>query len=111
MKKCEWHLCEQYAKIKYCSEKCKNKASVDRYRKRLKLKAVEYMGGRCKLCGYDKYIGALQFHHLDPLEKDFGISSGGHTRKWSAVKKELDKCILLCSNCHTEVHASAIHIP
>ena len=105
MAKCEWHLCENEAKRKYCSTKCKNKAAVDRFRKNLKLKAVEYKGGKCQLCGYNKSVWALQFHHIDPSQKDFHLGENGHTRKWDVVKTELDKCACLCANCHAEVHA------
>lgn len=76
--------------------------------RRLKLKrlAVEYKGEYCQRCGYNKCIGALEFHHLDPSKKDFSISQdGGNARSWSKIKLELDKCIMLCSNCHREVHA------
>ena len=66
--------------------------------------AVEYKGGCCEKCGYKKYIGALEFHHLDPNEKDFGIADKGFIRSWDKIKKELDKCILVCSNCHKEIH-------
>lgn len=70
-----------------------------------KIKCIEYMGGKCKRCGYDKCKRALAFHHLDPKTKSFNIS-GCHTRKWSEVQKELDKCIMLCHNCHAEEHES-----
>lgn len=69
------------------------------------------MGGCCQICGYDKYVGALQFHHLDPNEKDFSLSKTGRTYVWDDVKKELDKCICLCANCHAEVHAGLKTIP
>jgi len=105
MKKCDWHLCENDTRTKFCCIKCKNKAATDRFRKNQKVKAVSYKGGCCELCGYNKSIQALQFHHRDPNEKDFGIAAGGHTRVWDKVKLELDKCVLLCANCHTEVHA------
>lgn len=111
MNKCNWHLCENEAVKKYCSVQCKNKAAVDRFRKNLKLKAVEYMGGSCAICGYDKYVGALEFHHIDPSEKDFAIGANGHTRKWEVIKEELDKCVMLCGNCHSEVHAGVTEIP
>lgn len=71
-------------------------------RKMIKVKAVEYKGGKCQSCGYNKCINALDFHHLDPREKDFTIS--GTSGKWENVKKELDKCVLLCKNCHAELH-------
>lgn len=66
--------------------------------------AVEHKGGKCCLCGYDDYQGALEFHHLDARKKDFGLGTDGLTRSWARTKKELDKCILVCSNCHKEVH-------
>ena len=78
---------------------------VSKRRKNIKIKAVEYKGGKCEVCGYDKYIGALEFHHLDPKKKDFNLSYKGCTRKWETVKKEIDKCALVCSNCHKEIHA------
>ena len=64
---------------------------------------VDYLGGKCSRCGYDKNIVSLQFHHLDPTKKDFAISS--YRSISDKVKKELDKCIILCANCHTEEHA------
>lgn len=50
-------------------------------------------------------MDALEFHHRDLTQKDFGISSRGYTRSWNVVKQELDKCDILCANCHREVHA------
>ena len=72
---------------------------------------VSYKGGRCVICGYDRCIEALEFHHLDPTQKDFGISSKGYTRSWGKVKEEADKCVLLCANCHREVHAGILQLP
>ena len=79
-------------------------ANVQRRREKVKDMAIEYKGGSCQICGYDKCNRALEFHHLDPLEKDFGISSKGYTRSWNAIKEELDKCIMVCANCHREIH-------
>lgn len=67
--------------------------------------AINYKGGHCQLCGYDRCPEALEFHHLESSGKDFGISNKGYTKSWNKVKKELDKCILLCANCHREVHS------
>lgn len=70
----------------------------------IKAKAVVFLGGRCVGCGYNKCIRSLNFHHINPGEKDFGI--GGHNiRNWAKVKGELKKCILVCANCHGEIHA------
>ena len=69
----------------------------------LKKKAVEYKGGKCQRCGYCKCQAALEFHHLDPLEKEFSLGSQ-KSSSFQSVKDELDKCALLCSNCHREVH-------
>ncbi len=75
---------------------------------RAKALALEYKGGRCVICGYCACPAALEFHHVDPETKEFGAASirgmldGGFTER---VKAELDKCILLCANCHREVHA------
>lgn len=73
-------------------------------RKKMKMWALEYKGDRCEKCGYNKSISALEFHHLDPAEKDFSISSSTLSNNWEKIKKELDKCIVLCSNCHRELH-------
>lgn len=71
--------------------------------RQLKVRAVQYKGGKCEVCGYAKYIGALDFHHRDPNTKDFAISS--KNVKWETLVGELDKCRLLCANCHREIHA------
>lgn len=81
-----------------------NTEAVTKCRNSIKIKAIEYKGGCCEKCGYNKYIGALEFHHLDPSKKDFGVSDGNY-RNWLTVKEEIDKCLLLCSNCHKETHA------
>lgn len=89
---------------KFCSSICKNRSAVKTARTRLKNRAIEYKGGGCVNCGYSKFSGALQFHHLDPSKKDFNLAAKGLTRAWSKVSKELDKCILVCANCHAEIH-------
>jgi hypothetical protein len=77
----------------------------------MRLKAVTHKGGRCEICGYDRCPEALEFHHLDGGTKEFGVSSRGYTRSWAKVKKEFDKCALLCANCHREVHAGIAAFP
>lgn len=70
-------------------------------------KCAEYKGGKCLVCGYSKCLRALHFHHLIPSEKLFGIA-GSHCRGWATNCKEMDKCVLICSNCHSEVHDGLI---
>ena len=104
---CKKHGLTEFVLRKDERYRCR-KCAVDAVQKRrnvLKEKAVEYKGGKCEICGYNKYIGALDFHHTDG-EKDFGIAAKGYTRSWEKVKEELKKCILLCSNCHREEHAN-----
>lgn len=85
----------------YCKP-CFNRYSSERFVDKKK-QAIDYKGGCCQHCGYSKYYGALQFHHLDPSEKDMDWNSL-RKHKWETMQEELDKCILLCANCHAEEH-------
>jgi 5-methylcytosine-specific restriction endonuclease McrA len=76
-----------------------------KYRINQKLKSIEYKGGSCERCGYNKYYGSLDFHHKNPLFKKFSIGGSGVCKNWPELTKELDKCQLLCKNCHNELHA------
>jgi 5-methylcytosine-specific restriction endonuclease McrA len=89
---------------KYKCTLCSRKA-VNKHRADYKQKMVDHAGGKCQLCGYNKYIGALQFHHKDPKEKDFILSRRHMGLGWDRIVKEVNKCMLLCANCHAEVHA------
>jgi len=83
--------------------KCNNKYCQMLGRKKRK-QAIEYKGGKCEICGYDKCIKALEFHHKDPEKKD---KNWGRMRgwKWEKIKKEIEKCDLLCCRCHREIHS------
>ena len=83
-------------------KQCNNNLTKEKQRT-LKLTAISYKGGKCMLCGYNKHPSALEFHHTDPKKKDFTIASRA-TASFSTIKTELDKCILVCSNCHREEH-------
>jgi DNA-binding transcriptional ArsR family regulator len=87
--------------------RCRSEA-VARRRRRLKEILVSEAGGQCAICGYDRYIGALQFHHREGTAKDFGVSERGLTRSLDAVRAEAAKCILLCANCHSEVEGGIV---
>ena len=80
-------------------------AAVRKRRKKIREMALKYKGDKCERCGYNRCLEALEFHHTNFSGKDFSVSSKGYTRSWKRVKEELDKCILLCANCHREVHA------
>lgn len=84
---------------KHCFLAYKNEAN-----RKSKLQWVEYKGGKCVFCKYSKCPNSLSFHHLDPSEKDPGFNNK-KGRCFERMKKELDKCILVCSNCHGEIHA------
>jgi hypothetical protein len=72
---------------------------------------VAEAGGRCQICGYDRYVGALHFHHRDPSQKSFGLAARGFTRGIAAQRAEARKCVLLCANCHAEVEAGIVELP
>ena len=85
-------------------------ASVQKWRRNIKKKAIEAFGGKCIVCAYDKCDKALDFHHLDPSKKDFSI--GQVTESPVAITKiadELEKCVMLCANCHREYHAGLVN--
>lgn len=93
------NFADRYLCCKCCTE------AVQRRRDKVKLMAVQYKGGKCQVCGYDKCVDALDFHHRDPNKKDFGIGHNGYTRSFAKIKAELDKCDMLCANCHRELHS------
>jgi hypothetical protein len=80
-----------------------NSCTVNIRRFEIKARAIEYKGGKCNGCGYNRCSRALVFHHRDPTKKDFALG-GNHSRNWEVIQLELDKCDLLCHNCHTEEH-------
>ena len=77
-------------------------------RSELKMRCVQYKGGKCEACGYCRCREALEFHHRNPRHKDFSISTAWARQGWAKIRAELDKCLLLCANCHREVHAGII---
>jgi transposase len=76
---------------------------VSRRRRKVKMMLVAEAGGRCVLCGYDRCTAALHFHHVDPSTKRFHLSMQGVTRSLASARAEMEKCVLLCANCHAEV--------
>lgn len=86
----------------YRCKRCRSEG-ISRHRRRLKQTLILEAGGCCAICGYDRSPAALEFHHVDPLDKRLGISANGLTLSLEAVRAEAAKCVLLCSNCHAEV--------
>lgn len=98
-------------KSKFCSKRCSRRFQHKEFWITRKLKCVIYKGGRCKVCGYNKCIAALDFHHRNPkLKQNKNLTNRSFSlkRNWKDLKQELDKCDLLCSNCHREIHSNDI---
>lgn len=74
-------------------------------RKEFKLLCIAYKGGKCELCSYTRCAAGLEFHHRDPSQKDFEVNRNARRSLVEVLRKELDKCALLCATCHREVHA------
>lgn len=98
-RECEW--CKRQHKD--LRRKLCGSCRVKKYRQNVKQKAIDMFGGKCSKCGYSKCNAALQFHHLDPTQKEIKISAPNN-KSWEKVKEELKKCILVCANCHAEIH-------
>lgn len=110
IKECKVHSLTEFilrADGRYRCKKCAVDA-VKRKREKIKLDLINYKGGKCEICGYNKCLSALEFHHINSNEKDFGISEKGYTRSLEKNKEEVDKCILVCANCHREIHENLI---
>ena len=100
---------ESMSYCKHCGKSTKKgsrcNTCISRIRRiETKKKAVEYLGGKCQRCGYNEHLAPMEFHHTDPSEKDFNFGDVKN-KKWDTIKGELDKCILLCSNCHRIEHS------
>lgn len=88
-----------------------NADGVAKRRRRVKEILVEEAGGACRRCGFNEAQVALEFHHLDPAVKSFGISAAGVTRSLDRQRAEAAKCVLLCANCHAMVEAGVAEVP
>jgi hypothetical protein len=98
----EFHLKKTENRYHAWCKECLYEYQKERWKNR-KYTAVKLMGGKCFDCGYCKNYSALEFHHLDPNEKDFEWNKMRQL-KWASIVEELKKCVLLCSNCHRERH-------
>ena len=99
-----------YKTYVYICSKCRNEQTKKSFSD-IKNELVSYKGSKCQMCNYDKCNAALEFHHINPEEKDNHIAHMIKIgTKIDILKKELDKCILLCANCHREIHQGIITI-
>lgn len=86
--------------------------AVDLWRKRTKEKLVFGFDSKCGVCGYNKTFEALDFHHLNPNEKEFNVGRmRANNTNWEKLVLEISKCVLLCRNCHAELHSGILSIP
>ena len=111
-------LCKKHGRTEHFPRKdgtyrCGKCASawVSTNRRNKKQRLVELHGGACILCGYNRYAGALDFHHKNPKTKKFALSVKGLSYAWEEIQKEAEKCVLLCKNCHAEVEAGIKKLP
>jgi transposase len=93
----------------YRCKRCRS-AGISSHRRKLKQLLVAEAGGRCQVCGYDRCVAALEFHHLDPEQKRLGISAVGLTLSLEALRAEAAKCVLVCSNCHAELESGTTEL-
>jgi transposase len=111
LRECEHHGQVEYrrtgARGIYRCPDCAAVAVASR-RRRVKEILVDEAGGRCVICGYRASMRALQFHHIDPAEKEFEISYSGNTVALERLRTEVKKCVLLCANCHAEAEDGSI---
>lgn len=98
------------AKGYYRCKRCRS-AAVARRRRKMKALLVEEAGGACCICGYDRNVGSLHFHHLDPSQKRHEINARGAALAIERLRAEARKCVLLCANCHAEVEAGLAIVP
>jgi transposase len=94
----------------YRCKRCRSEP-VARRRRKMKALIVAEAGGRCCICGYDRYIGALEFHHVNPDDKRLTLSQNGVTLSLDTLRAEAKKCVLVCSNCHAEIEAGDTRLP
>lgn len=99
----EFHFKKTEKRPNSWCKKCVYSSQALRWKDR-KRKATKLLGGKCCKCGYEKNLAALHFHHVNPKEKEFNWNKL-RLKSWDKIIKELKKCILVCANCHAEIHA------
>lgn len=104
-------ICGKVREVKNFHGRYRNKCNgcyVQQTRRKNKRTVVEEFGGKCIVCGYNRSMWALDFHHVDASTKSFSLSQAGITRSIARMREEAKKCILVCANCHREIHAGLV---
>lgn len=108
IKKCKHHGMTTFVLEKctghYRCAKCRNEKTT-KHRKKRVIELKNRLGGKCSICGYNKCMDALDLHHTNPLDKEFSFRER-RSCSMERLIKELEKCILVCANCHREIHSS-----
>lgn len=104
---------KEYAKNNRERIRFRTNITTQKRRANAKAELVAFHGGQCKICGYNRCLAALDFHHLDPKTKEFTIGTAARISFFDveSLIEESKKCILLCSNCHRELHAGFLSLP
>lgn len=97
-------VCANCHRLRHAADGQDSGHPVVRHRRARKERAVAFMGGRCQLCGRNGAPTVFDFHHINANSKSFGVSEEGIPRSWDKIEAELRKCVMLCANCHREVH-------
>ena len=84
---------------------------VSNYRRRRKINLIQVLGGKCQICGFNLFPDALEFHHEDPSQKDYGLASKGTCHDIETDLNEIKKCFLVCANCHRGIHSGYYNNP
>lgn len=108
VEKCDL-LCANCHRLRHAAVQIEPDRYIER-RRHLKLRAIAYMAGACFGCSRVGPPSLFEFHHWDAREKEFGIGEDGKVRAWEKIVAELAKCVMLCTNCHREVHAGVREI-
>lgn len=92
--------------------KVRKSKSRNNSRRKIKTEFQDRLGGKCQICSYSKCQNALHFHHKDASKKKFTISDAVKRKSFSQqeINEEIKKCVLVCANCHAEIHAGLIKI-
>ena len=95
--------------VRWSCRRCVGEA-VTRRKQKIRRILIADAGGRCAICGYDRCVVNMHFHHVDPATKELNMTAEV-VRSLEAFRAEARKCVLLCANCHGEVEAGLIESP